>query len=161
MDAAATLAIQERFAEKTKWPVVGLQFAGTAALCGILTQFFGLWVGLLPALFLALALLGEALFVTLGLISVLAYAFLGDSYGLRIDSSERAFGAGFQIAEQMVALTTSPVLLAIPMFTLAGAIMTASMAPDRNPTRERDRSLVPSLRTRLPVLPPIQKGKRE
>ena len=81
--------------------------------------------GLIPGIFIGLALLGEALFVTLGLLAVLCYAYLGAGYGLGTNAEEQQFGAAFQIADQMVALTTSPVLLAIPMFTLAGAIMTA------------------------------------
>jgi C4-dicarboxylate transporter DctM subunit len=123
--AVPSLSIDERFAESTRGRTVALQFGATGLLCLVLTSLYGLWVGILPAIFLALALLGEALFVTLGLIAVLCYAYLGEGYGLAIDASEQRFGAGFQIADQMVALTTSPVLLAIPMFTLAGAIMTA------------------------------------
>ena len=123
--SAASLSVADRFADSTRWRTVALQFGGTALLSVVLTSMFGLWAGVLPTIFLGLALLGEALFVTLGLIAVLSYAYLGEGYGLAIDGSQQSFGAGFQIADQMVALTTSPVLLAIPMFTLAGAIMTA------------------------------------
>lgn len=123
--SGASLAMQERFAAVTNWRAVFMQFGGMLLLSLGLGMTLGFWAGLIPGIFIGLALLGEALFVTLGLLAVLCYAYLGAGYGLGTNAEEQEFGAAFQIADQMVALTTSPVLLAIPMFTLAGAIMTA------------------------------------
>ena len=96
--SGASLSLADRFGTSTRWRTVALQFSATAFLSLALGSLYGYWVALIPALFLALALLGEALFVTLGLIAVLSYAYLGEGYGLAMDGSAQQFGAGFQIA---------------------------------------------------------------
>ena len=116
----ATLGMKERFAESTRWAHVLPQVLGAAALGGVLWFKFG-WAGLLPAIFLLLALLGEALFVTLGVVGLLGFAYI-QGFGLKLD--DYGVSGGTQVILEMVELTNSPVLLAIPLFTLAGAIMT-------------------------------------
>ena len=116
----AALSMQERFAEETNWKAVVPQLAGVLALGAVLWTQFG-WAGLLPAVFLLLALLGEALFVTLGVVGLLGFATI-QGFGLKLD--DYGVSGGTQVILEMVELTNSPVLLAIPLFTLAGAIMT-------------------------------------
>ena len=112
----------QRFAERTSWRSVGVSLAGVLLLGGVLYLQFGL-VGALPAVFLLLGLLGEALFVTLGVLALLSFVVLG-GYG---SFSERAV----PIVLEMARITESPVFVAIPMFTLAGAIMTRGGISER------------------------------
>ena len=116
MDAALTL--KNRFGETTRWGQVLPAFAATFVLGGLLYSQFGV-AGVLPALFVLLALLGEALFATLAVLGVLSFSVVQGA-GFDFD-----YGGGAQVLLEMLQITQSPVLLAIPLFTLAGAIMTA------------------------------------
>ncbi len=116
MDAA--LALKDRFGERTRWAQVGPALAGTIVAGGALYLQFGVSAAL-PAVFVLLALLGEALYATLAVLAVISFAVVRDA-GWAFD-----FGAGAQVLLEMLQITQSPVLLAIPLFTLAGAIMTA------------------------------------
>ena len=116
MDAA--LALQDRFGETTQWSRVAPALAGTIVTGLVLYTQFGLSAAL-PVVFVLLALLGEALYATLAVLAVLSFAVIRDA-GWAFD-----FGAGAQVLLEMLQITQSPVLLAIPLFTLAGAIMTA------------------------------------
>lgn len=116
MDAA--LALQDRFAETTRWRSVAPALIGTTVVGGILYSSFGVSAAL-PMVFVLLALLGEALYATLAVLAVISFAVVRDA-GWAFD-----FGAGAQVLLEMLQITQSPVLLAIPLFTLAGAIMTA------------------------------------
>ena len=104
-----------RFAERTDRRRVALTLLAVTVLGGGLYAAFGLR-GAVPAVFLLLGLLGEALFVTLGVLALLVFVGLGD-FGT---FAERAV----PIVLEMSRITESPVFVAIPMFTLAGAIMT-------------------------------------
>ena len=120
METVGILTMEERFSERTQWSRVLPQLGAAVLLGAVLGWKFG-WAGVLPAVFLLLALLGEALFATLGLLAVLGFAFI-QPFDLLPD--EWGIAAGTQVILEMVELTNSPVLLAIPLFTLAGAIMT-------------------------------------
>ncbi len=112
----------ERFAERTATTrVVGSLLAVGVLGAGLYWQF-GL-VGALPAVFLLLGLLGEALFVTLGVLALLSFVVL-TGYG---SFTERAV----PIVLEMARITESPVFVAIPMFTLAGAVMTRGGISER------------------------------
>jgi len=112
----------QRFGERTEWRTVGASLAAVGVLGALLYWKFGL-AGALPAVFLLLGLLGEALFVTLGVLALLSFVVLTD-FGT---FTERAV----PIVLEMARITESPVFVAIPMFTLAGAIMTRGGISER------------------------------
>jgi C4-dicarboxylate transporter DctM subunit len=113
----AAEALAARFSKSTRRVPVGTGF-GVATVAGAaLTAAWG-WAGAIPAIFLGMALLGAPLFVTLGLLAVLAFGLVS-GFGFGSDT-----GGGIQVFLGMVEITSSPVLLAIPLFTLAGAVMT-------------------------------------
>ena len=105
----------QRFADRIAWTRVLGSLAAVLLLAIVLYSQFGL-AGALPAVFLLLGLLGEALFVTLGVLALLSFVVLG-GFGT---FEERAV----PIVLEMARITESPVFVAIPMFTLAGAVMT-------------------------------------
>ena len=117
IDVVLPGGLEQRFAATTNTPLVAGCIGATVAAGAVSGQLYG-WAGVLPFLFILLALLGEALFVTLAAISLLAFAYIQGS-GFDLD-----YGAGASVLLEMGKLTESPVLLAIPLFTLAGAIMT-------------------------------------
>ncbi len=112
----------QRFAERTDWRAVVPSLVGVLLLGAVLYWQFGLQ-GALPAVFLLLGLFGEALFVTLGVLALLSFVVLS-GFGT---FSERAV----PIVLEMARITESPVFVAIPMFTLAGAIMTRGGISER------------------------------
>lgn len=112
----------QRFAEETAWKQVAPSLIGVVLLGAVLYWQFGL-AGALPAVFLLLGLLGEALFVTLGVLALLSFVVLS-GFGT---FTERAV----PIVLEMARITESPVFVAIPMFTLAGAVMTRGGISER------------------------------
>ncbi len=71
---------------------------------------------LIGALFVALAAIGEPLFISIGVVTLLCVAFIqGDGFSI-----ERSVG----ILIEWFKMTDSPYPIAIPLFTLAGSIMT-------------------------------------
>jgi len=120
----ATLAMAERFGSETKWKQVLPALGATVVVGAVMYSKFGM-PGLLPVVFVLLALLGEALYATLAVLAVLSFAVIQGA-GWAFD-----FGGGAQVMLEMLQITQSPVLLAIPLFTLAGAIMTAGGISER------------------------------
>lgn len=104
-----------RFRDRTDWRIVGGVGVLLLAVSGVAFGVFGA-AGALVAVFAAAAWLGLPLFVVLGAVAWTGFTAL--------DTGRFGDEEAVPVVLEMARITESPVLLAIPMFTLAGAVMT-------------------------------------